>query len=276
MQTAIISDVHANQEALKAVLKDVRRQEVGRIFCLGDLVGYSAFPRETLALLQKAQIPCVHGNHDLMAIGRLEPTRCGPNASRAIEFTRTILSQDEKRYLAELPSVMYIDPHAIAVHSTLGDCEFRLQSAAQYRKEFEAVRLYDNRIRIVFTGHTHVYRVIEITSTGNVEDHTRRAVKLNGHSFYFVNPGSVGHPRLSDYRASYAPYDHSTDMISFRRVAYDKKITLQENARRDIQTDLGPSVASHLIRQLPIVVAKRLRRGRSVSLQGQERANWPS
>ena len=50
----------------------------------------------------------------------------------------------------------------------------------------------------------------------------------------------------------------------------------QENARRDIQTDLGPSVASHLIRQLPIVVAKRLRRGRSVSLQGQERANWPS
>jgi hypothetical protein len=72
---------------------------------------------------------------------------------------------------------------------------------------------------------------------------------LRAGSFYFVNPGSVGHPRGSDYRASYAVYDGDAATVTFHRVAYDRRRVTKENARHGIYTDLGPSVAAHVVRR---------------------------
>src|SRR5437899_11993202 len=103
MQIAIISDVHANLEALRSVLADVRRRGIERVVCLGDVVGYNCFPHETLAVLREQRIPTVQGNHDLMAIGELEPDHCGPNARKAIQWTRPLLTDEEKEVLRALP-----------------------------------------------------------------------------------------------------------------------------------------------------------------------------
>jgi diadenosine tetraphosphatase ApaH/serine/threonine PP2A family protein phosphatase len=70
-------------------------------------------------------------------------------------------------------------------------------------------------------------------------------LQLTPSSFYFINPGSVGHPRESDYRAQYAIYDRDRDTVTFRQVHYDRREMLRENSRHGIATDLGPTVAAY-------------------------------
>src|SRR5207245_928431 len=96
MRIAVLSDIHANSDALVAVLADVRRQGVGRVMHLGDLVGYNTRPRETLALVRERDIPGVQGNHDLMALGRLPPSHCGPIGRKAIAWTHQALTDADR------------------------------------------------------------------------------------------------------------------------------------------------------------------------------------
>jgi predicted phosphodiesterase len=249
MRAAIISDVHGNHAALRSVLADIRRKGVRQVVSLGDLVGYNSFPSETLALVRISGIRSVRGNHDLMAAGHLEPNDCGPNACAAIRWTRTVLSDDDIEYLRSLPDYVLLSPEAICVHSALGDPVVRLTTAAQFCEQLAKLRRLDARLRVCFTGHTHVPRVIEISPSGAVVARKATRVRLRGESAYFVNPGSVGHPRGSDYRASYAVYDGEAATVVFHRVRYDKTQVIKENARRGIYTDLGPSVAAYMVRR---------------------------
>ncbi|HEV8355552.1 MAG TPA: hypothetical protein VGQ17_02170 [Gemmatimonadales bacterium] len=93
-------------------------------------------------------------------------------------------------------------------------------------------------------------QVTQIDSSGRVWTLREPRLRLNSSSFAFINPGSVGHPRESDYRASYAVHDTATDVLFLRRVAYDRAAMEAENARQRIFTDLGPSVIAHRIRRL--------------------------
>ena len=250
MRHAIIADVHGNLPALEAVLADIERRGVDRISCLGDLVGYNTFPHETLALLRRLPIACVQGNHDLMALGQLEPVACGPDARAAIAWTRTVLTEDERAYLHALPGHIRSDPTTILVHSCLGDPVSRLERPDDFLAQRETLRRFDSGLRRCFTGHTHVAQVTEIDSSARVVMHREGQVRLNPASFSFLNPGSVGHPRESDYRASYAIHDTETDTVFLRRVAYDRAAMRAENARHGIFTDLGPSVAAFRVRHL--------------------------
>jgi len=239
MRVAIISDIHSNYEALKSVLADIRRRAVPQVVCLGDLVGYNCFPSETLALLRESGIACVHGNHDLMAINELELDQCGPNARKAILWTRDVLSEEEKEYLRRLPPLLLWEPDMVCIHSCLGDPVGRLIRTEQYHAQYLALKGFNRRLRLCFTGHTHVQEVVEIGPQGRVARSTPRALRLNDAPFYFVNPGSVGHPRGSDYRAAYAIYDSSAKTVQFCRVPYDRKTIMTQNAGHQIYTELG-------------------------------------
>jgi predicted phosphodiesterase len=243
MQVAIISDVHSNYEALKSVLADIRRRVVQQVVCLGDLVGYNCFPSETLALFRESGIACVHGNHDLMAINELEPVQCGPHARKAILWTRDVLSEEEKDFLRGLPPVFLLEPDMLCIHSCLGDPVGRLMRPEQFYAQHLALERFDQRLRICFTGHTHVQEVVEIRAQREVVRSTQRTQQLNDTSFYFVNPGSVGHPRGSDYRAAYAIYDSAAKTIEFCRVPYNWKAVMTQNAGHQIYTDLGDPAA---------------------------------
>jgi predicted phosphodiesterase len=236
MQLAIISDLHANLPAVRAVLTDMRRGAVAEAVCLGDLVGYNAFCRETIVAVRQAAIRSVHGNHDLMAVDRLTDLTCGPVARRAIAWTREALDDEGRAYLAELPGALRLPDDVLCVHAVLGDPVTRLTTPAQFCEQARRLQAETPPVRLCFVGHTHRQHVVQVTPAGEVVTHTGESVTLGPTGFWFVNPGSVGDMLARDQRAAYAVYDSETRQVRFHRVVYDRSSVLRENARHG----LGP------------------------------------
>ncbi|HEX5515716.1 MAG TPA: metallophosphoesterase family protein [Gammaproteobacteria bacterium] len=253
--TAVISDVHANSFALAAVLRDLRSRGAEEIYCLGDTVGYNAHPQETLRMLQNAAIPTIKGNHDMMACGELSSERCGPNARFSQQWTRQLLTEDELHYLRTLP-LQHHNGDTLLLHSRLGDPVSYLRSDDDYLHEYAKIRDQLPGIRLCFTGHTHVARIVEITPDGRVRRLQQATATLDPASFYFINPGSVGHPRGSDYRASYALLERASGRVRLLRIHYDKAAMLAANHQVNIHTNLGPNVLEHELARF----AQRLKR----------------
>src|SRR5689334_2156094 len=100
---AIISDIHANLEALEAVLGEIRRERIDTIVCLGDIVGYNADPSGCISRLREAHALCIAGNHDRAVTGQIPTEGFNPLAARAVDWTRARLTPDELEWLAALP-----------------------------------------------------------------------------------------------------------------------------------------------------------------------------
>ena len=98
MRYAVVSDVHANLEALTVVLARIDCMPVDRVVCLGDLVGYYSNPNEVVETVRRRRLACVAGNHDRMAAGAKEPTHCTERARRALYWTREKLTADNRSY----------------------------------------------------------------------------------------------------------------------------------------------------------------------------------
>ena len=230
MRLAIISDIHANVDALTAVLADIRQAGADRVLGLGDLVGYNAFPCETLALLRDADVRSVYGNHDLMAIARLPDDGCGTLARKAIQWTRRVLTKDDLWFLASLPGELRVDD-LLCVHSAPGDPLVRLRHADQFRSEAEALSESETPVRVCWTGHSHRQQVVVVAPDGEVQYTPGVDTELPREAICFVNPGAVGQPRDDDPRASYALFDCDTRRVSFRRVDYDPARLLRQNRK---------------------------------------------
>lgn len=244
-EVAVISDVHANSFALVAVLDHIRASGASRIFCLGDVVGYNARPQETIRMLRDAAIPTIKGNHDMMAGGELPLDGCGPSARFSQLWTRQRLTGDELQYLRELPAHRCIDGGTVLLHSRLQDPLSYLSSDEDYLKERERIRAWRPDTRICFTGHTHVARIVEVTPNRRLRRLESATAALSPECFYFINPGSVGHPRGSDYRAGYALFDRAGGRVRLMRVRYERARMREANRRVDIHTDLGAGVLEH-------------------------------
>jgi predicted phosphodiesterase len=246
MRIAVISDIHANVDALAAVLADIRASDVHHVVCLGDLVGYNTFPRETLGVFRGSEILSVHGNHDLMAIGRLPGDDCGPMARKAIGWTQAVLTGEDRHYLASLPGELRPHRGILCVHSAPGDPVVRLRTLAQFHEQYLRMSQSDPDVRLCFTGHSHVACTMMVTRRGDVVLDDEPDVTIDPQVFYFVNPGSVGYPRDGDYRAAYGILDVEARRLSFRRVDYDPTRVLRENARHGIRLEFGPLIRRSL------------------------------
>src|SRR5262245_45722156 len=119
MKLAIISDVHANLEALHATLQEISARAVDRIVCLGDIVGYNTNPAECIALIRKHDALCVAGNHDRAVTGQCATDGFGHTAIRAVKWTRPRLGPDALAYLAARPLTASTPNHLVAVHGAL-------------------------------------------------------------------------------------------------------------------------------------------------------------
>ena len=236
---AVISDIHANPYALEHVLDDIRRQKIGRVFCLGDIVGYNALPRETIKILREANIPAVKGNHDMMATGELALDNCGPIARSTLSLAREQLVAEERRFLNSLPDHLNPEPDLLLIHSRWGNPVDYLKNQDDYLDEYRVIRRALSQVHFCFTGHTHGAKVVEITRDERIYEGVSGTVKLNPNHFYFINPGSVGYPRRSDYRASYTIFDPGTHTVQFIRVRYPKRRMALANTQHRIATDLG-------------------------------------
>ena len=112
MRTAMLSDIHANLEALTAVLDRLKSLKVDDIVCLGDTVGYNANPNEVLDILRKEKVQCIIGNHDACAAGLEEPDDFNPLARAAVLWTREKLTGENRQFLAGSPIPAWAAPPA--------------------------------------------------------------------------------------------------------------------------------------------------------------------
>ena len=215
MRFAIFSDIHANLEALEAVLADAHKRKCTHFVCLGDVVGYNANPHECVERIRKLDCPIVKGNHDEQ--GSLPESSSDFNelAERAIKWTRNNLAEEEKQWLRELPLQKQVRDFTI-VHATL-------DTPAQWGYVFNnldaAASFTYQHTTVCFFGHTHVPMVF-IRDDG-VRRESIEHIRIESTKKYFINMGSVGQPRDGNWRAAYCIYDMENNLVEQFRVKYD-------------------------------------------------------
>lgn len=217
-QIAILGDIHANLSALEAVLAVLELEEVTELYCVGDLVGYGPRPNEVLAVVRERRIASVAGNHDWALLGRVEAAYFNPYAQAALDWTRGVLSADNRTILAELP--LRIDqPDFSIVHGSLPEPE-----AFNYLQSFPAARatLAEFQAPIAFCGHTHVpMNFIDRPGQAELEWHFQSSWYLGRDERAVVNVGSVGQPRDENPQAPVCIYDVDSRHIRLLRTPYN-------------------------------------------------------
>ncbi len=225
MPRAIISDIHANLEALQAVLADIRAQGITEIFCLGDIIGYGPNPCECIDLVLNCDV-CLLGNHDQAAL--FDPEGFNAGAERAIFWTRKQLESStgakaEKRwdFLGELPRVHRL-PNFMFVHGSARNPlnEYVFPEDIYNQRKME--KIFSLVERYCFQGHTHIPGVFTEDLNFLAPEEIDFKYEL-GPQKVLVNVGSVGQPRNNDNRSSYVVLDGTS--LTFKRVPYDFETT---------------------------------------------------
>lgn len=235
---AIISDLHANLEALEHVLKDIQSQGLAKqdVICLGDLVGYGPNPAECVEVAKEFRI-CLKGNHDEAVVN--EALGFNPLAREAVDWHRSQLkpywlSSKAKKirwdFLKGLPTTKTEDK-CVFVHGSPRDptMEYILRTDCEDLLGEVPAKIKDIFTRfewVCFVGHTHDPGVISENSKFLTPRDVNGVVELVPGKKFIVNVGSVGQPRDGDNRACYVLFDGKT--VTYRRVEYDPGSTRQK------------------------------------------------
>ncbi len=213
MRVAIISDIHGNVGALHAVLDDLRQQEaVGAVYCLGDLVGYAAFPNEVIDRIRHENIPTIVGNYD-DGVG-FDRDECGcayrdPEEQRlgdlSLRWTQRTVTSEGKAFLRALQPEIRFEADGKRFRLVHGSPRRMNEYLFEDRPLSSFQRLAaSSDCDVLIFGHTH-------------KPYTKRVDGV-----LFINAGSVGKPKDGDPRACYVMLDTAGDVtVEFRRIAYD-------------------------------------------------------
>jgi len=215
MRFAIFGDIHANLHALDAVMADANEQSCTHFVCMGDIVGYNAFPKECLDIIRKLECPVVKGNHDEQASMLGDQEGFNPLAEEAMNWTREQITNEDKDWLRSLRLQRQVRDFTI-VHATLdtphkwGYVFNQLDAAASFSYQHTSV---------CFIGHTHSPKAY--VRDGSVRTIPLDVLVLQKGKRYLINVGSVGQPRDGDWRSAYCIYDTTTNELHLRRIEYD-------------------------------------------------------
>jgi len=237
MRIAVLADIHANLEALEAVLERISGLHVTGIVCLGDIVGYNANPNECVDLIKSNDITCVAGNHDVVASGIEDPVRFNQLARIAIGWTREHLTDVNRQFLEKLPRQQQIHDF-MTFHGYIHDTDRYLFNADDARNNFQLLAGLAGHPWLGFFGHTHV-KTVFADENGIKEAGPALEVSLSPATRYLINPGSVGQPRDLDPRASFLIYDADESRITFHRVEYDIQSCQEKILRAGLPTRLA-------------------------------------
>ncbi len=240
---AIISDVHANLEALTAVIAEIDRRKIERVVCLGDTVGYGPNPMECLDVVANRCQVCLMGNHDFAVL--YEPYNFNSSAESACFWTRQQFESDTDaqrrthrwKHLGNLP-VRYRTDDFIAVHaSPRRPINEYIFPDEVYTNPGKFVSIFDRVEKLCFVGHTHVPGVFLEGPDFFSPDELDYRFDLAGEKA-IINVGSVGQPRDRDPRSSFVVV-HDTH-VEFVRVPYDVQSTLKKvEAINELDNFLG-------------------------------------
>ncbi len=218
MKYAIISDMHANLEALNTALEKIDKIGVDQIVCLGDVVGYNANPNECCDILREREIPTICGNHDAVACGMEEPWGFNPVALSAAMWTRETLREDTLEWLRSLPDVKKLDEFLL-VHGSPTNRNSYLFTWEDILPHMSYVE--EQECRICFFGHTHNPGIFSKDGVYTVDDDSK--FLLGDEKLFFINVGSVGQPRDGDPRAAFGLMDTESNEYELVRLTYPVK-----------------------------------------------------
>jgi diadenosine tetraphosphatase ApaH/serine/threonine PP2A family protein phosphatase len=213
MRVAVISDIHANDHALAAVLEEVDAAAPAELWCLGDVVGYGPAPNECCAILAERADLCLVGNHDLVVVERLSIDEFNHDARAAAAWTQGELKPEWREWLTSLEPEARRDGVGL-FHASARDpmWEYVLSSDAA-AGSFEATGE-----PLILVGHSHVALAIDERLDGGQAPNETEIDLSTGR--WLLNPGSVGQPRDGDPRAAWLLLDTDRKFAEFRRVAY--------------------------------------------------------
>ncbi len=242
MRYLILSDIHANCEALTAVLAHVRRKRWDRAVVLGDVVGYGANPNQAVDMVRDLKpLAAIRGNHDKVCSGIEDGEMFNRVALQAALWTRGRLTPSNLRWLQSLPEgPIVVDGAFAASHGT------PIDEDAYIFGEIEALNVFrQTTFPLCFFGHSHFPVVfglspdaIQTVLTTSPTFHFRLEPGVR----YLVNPGSIGQPRDGNPLASFAMFDSETRSVSVYRVPYK----LERAQRKIVEAGLPRPLADRL------------------------------
>jgi predicted phosphodiesterase len=216
MRVAVISDIHANLHALEAVAEALEQEAPDAVWCLGDLVGYGPQPNPCCAWAAAETQVCLAGNHDLGVLGTLDLADFSGDAEAAASWTRDVLDDESRAFLAGLESSAQREGISL-YHASPRDPIW--EYVLTWEAARDAIREADTDLTIV--GHSHVPLAI-VDGRGPIGGHVAGGTDIDlPAGRWLLNPGSVGQPRDGDPHAAWLLLDLETRHASFRRVPYD-------------------------------------------------------
>jgi predicted phosphodiesterase len=216
MKFAILGDIHANLEALQAVLSDAREQGVTHFACTGDVVGYNADPKACLKLVRGLKCEVVQGNHDYYTGCNESMELFTSMARRSVYWTRKQLTLLDRKYLRDLPLFRDIEDFTI-VHSSLNSPK---RWNYIFKRDAAEASLNNQFAQVCFFGHTHVPLAF-VSDGATIDKGFYGTLQIREGFKYLINVGSVGQPRDRNPESAYAIYDLDARTVHLRRVPYD-------------------------------------------------------
>lgn len=247
---AIISDIHSNLEAFRAVLSDIKNRGINEIICLGDVVGYGPNPKECIDIVKNIAEFTILGNHDEAALFESEAKYFNYRAKAAIEWTRNQL-EDERdvfkhserwSFLGELQR-SHEENYILYVHGSPRNPvkEYIFPEDVIYNPEkMEDIFSFVNHI--AFIGHTHLPGVFREDRLYWSPKELNNKYEISHNKRSIINIGSVGQPRDGNPEASYGILNNSS--VTFCRVPYDFATTMRKISQVDsLDKDLAERLA---------------------------------
>lgn len=221
---ALISDIHGNIDALKAVLADIEQQEIDEIVCLGDIVGYGAAPAECLSLVRERCALTLMGNHDEYLVKDPDSFVLSKRLREPLLLAKKTLSPGDLDWLSRRP--LFVERQGFTiVHASLSDpAHFNYLLTDQ-----EALfHFYEQKTQVCFYGHTHRPEVILLQGKeirwGLLHEGN---LLLDRSKPCAINVGSVGQPRDDNPKAAYGIFETEMCLFTLRRVSYDVEMAIQ-------------------------------------------------
>jgi predicted phosphodiesterase len=226
MRIAVLSDVHGNLDALRAVFEDLDQAGIETVFCLGDLIGYGPEPDAVVLAVRDREIQTVMGNHELGIIDPVQIKWFNPPARESLKITAGMLSKTSLAFITNL------EPSRVAVNCRFVH-GFPLDSVKTY-----AFAVTDNRIcntfktmpeKICFIGHTHLLEIMDYSDRELLRSPLPEGItQLSSDSQYIINIGSVGQPRDGNHDAKYIIFDTEKLTVELRYIAYDIQAVMKK------------------------------------------------
>src|SRR5438552_5511470 len=239
MRTAILTDIHANLEALTACIAAAEAQKVDRFVCLGDTVGYGADPNAACDVVRQKCEFAVLGNHDAAVAGRMDYSYYYAAAREVLDWTALHISPENMEWLRGLPY------QRAEGDITWGHASPRDPAAFEYvfalEQAEDLVVRAEKLAPLTFIGHSHLQRAFQPGQT--VRDVWSEQVRIESGRTHLVSIGSCGQPRDYDPRACFGIWDDARRIVEFHRVPYNAEKT----ARKILEAGLSPHFARRLL-----------------------------